>query len=121
MASFGYIVSSAYASWASVNQKKLAQVRIKDHLETLMQTRETREFWRDNFVHLQTALFFELRKAEEEWYAQEHEEDSEHLANKKNILYRFLGRELCEQFLYDFSIHYDSRQIIVRLERMLTM
>jgi hypothetical protein len=114
MTGFGYLVANAYANWAHDSQKKLAQVRISDSLNALMRNRTTRSFWLQHWDTLSLALFHELVTDENDWYRRFElaylDEDEtvefsfgERDENQRNTLHKFLGEELTEAYIEEFS------------------
>jgi hypothetical protein len=67
MASLTYTGLSAYASWASVHQKAVAEDRVKASLTNLLAKRGTWEFWSSNWRALGASLMTELRDLDRQW------------------------------------------------------
>ena len=138
MSSFGYTVACTFANWGQTNQKLMAEARVKSSLEDLLRDRTTREFWVQHWDALSVPLFMDLFNSEEDWYRRfdavwYNSEDAEVASvgqvsyqvsfeerkmNRRDILYKYLGEDLAEDYIEEFSLDHGPEMMLARVYQM---
>jgi hypothetical protein len=119
MSSFGYEVSSVFANWASLSQKKVATLRIKDKLESMC----ARKFQlKDSDMHwevLSESFLDELQEFEciyltDSAAATNLEETRQAIdawkCRKWDVLFKYFGFHYAEMYRRRFSLDQDAYQ-----------
>ena len=129
--SFGYLVASSFAEWASQNQKKLASMRVSDSLSALCARKFQLEVSEQTVLKwdtysasfLEELLDFELDSLMMEGLANTREEVEQakiHWKNRKwDVLVKYFGYYFAETFRRRFGMEHDAIEThgLVRMDR----
>lgn len=118
MSATGYDFASVYSNWVAQNQYKVAQMRLGDSLSGLCQRKfqipisaATLEKWST----LSVPILCDLLATEEE---SEDLFDAALPMRKKDVLVKYLGASVADEYEDYFSLHHDAYQIMERLKMM---
>lgn len=110
MASLSYFAASVYVSWIGVNQKKVAELRVKESLESCL-GRNSAESWLQNWEQRAPALYNKLQSMAYQ--------PNPCLDMKKSVLYMYLGPRIANDYIEHFGLYHDARETLARLSMML--
>ena len=111
-----YEVLCVYANWSHGHQKQIAMSRVKEELERLY-SRKQRISLEDLTPHnwrIRTAPFmWDLMEAANM------DRETGSLHHRRDVMIKYFGKELMEQYTTIFGLWHDPYQIWVRMEKMI--
>lgn len=115
----GYDYAKVYSDWVSLNQRQVATLRVSESLSVLCErkftipvSRETLDKWSTLSVPMLSDLLSAEDSADDIF-------DNSLPLRKKEIVLKYFGAAVANEYEDHFSLHHDGYQMIQRMETLL--